>query len=331
MDSDRGRQQSSPVPDGSGFSRVSCRMLLPRPPFPEAMSCFRNSMLSALSTCLGKSMKSRLPLAIGLFLLSGIPLVSAAENGAAPEVDYLRDIKPILAKHCFECHSSKAQKSGLRLDTAAAILNGGDSGPAIVKNDPDESLLIQAVTGADGASTMPPKGDRLTSEQIARLKAWIAQGAKAPADETAEAAAIVKSQHWSFQPVVRPQPPQVRHWMWVRNPIDNFIAARLEALGLEPSVEADRITQIRRLSFDLLGLPPTPDEVDQFLADTRPDAYERLVDRLLTSEHYGERWGRYWLDASRYADSNGFTRDMGRTIWKYRDWVINALNRDLPF
>lgn len=276
-------------------------------------------------------MKSLPSFAAAILLLSGYSTVAAAENEPAQEVDYLRDIKPILAKHCFECHSSKAQKSGLRLDTAAAILRGGDSGPALDKEQVNESLLIQAVTGAEGVSVMPPKGDRLTAEQIGRLKAWIAQGAKAPADETAEAAAVTKSTHWSFQPVVRPQPPQVRHWTWVRNPVDNFVAAKLEALGLEPSVEADRITQIRRLSFDLLGLPPTPAEVDQFLADTRPDAYEQLVDRLLASKHYGERWGRHWLDVSRYADSNGFTRDMGRTIWKYRDWVIDALNRDLPF
>lgn len=265
------------------------------------------------------------------WLLGGDAALSAAENEATREVDYLREIKPILAKHCFECHSSKVQKSGLRLDTAAAIIQGGDSGPGLEKEKPEESLIIQAVTGADGFSVMPPKGDRLTTEQIARLKAWIAQGAKAPADETAEAAAATKSQHWSFQPVVRRPPPVVRHWTWVRNPIDSFIAAKLEEMGLEPSAEADRVTQIRRLSLDLLGLPPTPAEVDQFLNDRRPDAYEQLVDRLLSSRHYGERWGRYWLDASRYADSNGFTRDMGRSIWKYRDWVIDALNRDVPF
>lgn len=245
--------------------------------------------------------------------------------------DYSRDIKPILAKHCASCHGVEKQKSGLRLDTAAAAMRGGDTGPAIVPGKSAESLLFQALTGAEGVTAMPPKGQpQLSAEQIALFKAWIDQGAKAPADE-AGAAVVKRSNHWSFQPVVRPAVPVVKEQAWVRNPIDAFILARLEPQSLAPAAEADRVTLIRRLSLDLLGLPPSPQEVDEFLADTRADAYEQLVDRLLASPHYGERWGRHWLDLARYADSNGFTRDFARAIWKYREWVIGALNRDLPF
>src|SRR5207248_1583053 len=160
--------------------------------------------------------------------------------------------------------------------------------------------------------------------------AWIDQGAKAPAEETV-AAALAASKHWAFRPPIRPPEPAVKNAGWVRNPIDRFILARLEKEGIAPSPEADRVTLVRRLSLDLLGLPPGPEETDEFVNDLRPDAYERLVDQLLASPHYGERWGRWWLDAARYADSNGYSIDAPRQIWKYRDWVIDALNRDLPF
>jgi mono/diheme cytochrome c family protein len=248
------------------------------------------------------------------------------------QVDYLRDVKPILTARCVECHGPQKQKSGLRLDTAAALKEGGDSGSAIAEGKPAESLLIQAITGAEGVAVMPPKEPRLTADQIAILKAWVAAGAKSPADEAPAAPVeIQKSTHWAFQPVKRPELPKVQRENWVRTPIDAFILAKLEQAGLAPSPEADRATLIRRLSLDLLGLLPTPAEVDAFVADESPDAYDRLVDRLLKSPHYGERWGRHWLDVARYADSNGFTRDMPRSIWKYRDWVIDAINRDLPF
>ena len=176
---------------------------------------------------------------------------------------------------------------------------------------------------------MPPTGPPLDAVQVAVLKAWIDAGAAGPADEVAAA-----NKHWSFQPVVRPTEPAVKNEAWVRNPIDRFILARLEKEGVaaaQPSPEADRATLIRRLSLDLLGLPPSPKEVDDFIADQRPDAYEKLVDRLLESPHYGERWGRHWLDLARYADSNGYSIDAPRSIWPYRDWVINALNNDMPF
>ena len=173
---------------------------------------------------------------------------------------------------------------------------------------------------------MPPTGPPLDAAQVAVLKAWIDAGAAAPSDEVAAAA-----MHWSFRPVVRPAEPAVKNEAWVRNPIDRFVLARLEKEGIAPSPEADRATLIRRLSLDLLGLPPSPKEVDDFIADKTPDAYEKLVDRLLASPHYGERWGRHWLDLARYADSNGYSIDAPRSMWPYRDWVINAFNKDMPF
>jgi hypothetical protein len=269
-------------------------------------------------------MNLRWVLPAGLFLLT-------APAPAAGPVDYLRDVKPVLAARCYACHGPDKQRSGLRLDTAAAVLKGGNSGPAVVPGNSDSSRLIQAVTGAPDVQAMPPKGPRLTAAEIDRLRAWIDQGAKAPPGEKPAPSAAARKKHWAFQPPVRPPEPAVRNAAWVRNPIDRFILARLEKEGVAPSPEADRITLIRRLSLDLIGLPPTPAEVEAFVSDPRPDAYEQLVDRLLASPHYGERWGRFWLDLARYADSNGYSIDAPRSIWPYRDWVIRALNADMPF
>jgi mono/diheme cytochrome c family protein len=267
--------------------------------------------------------RSLLALPVWLFLAAG--LVPAADA-----VDYLRDVKPILAKHCYACHGADKQRSGLRLDTAAAALKGGNAGPAVVPGKSQVSRIVQAVRGADDVVAMPPKGTKLTAEEIAVLAAWIDQGAKFPADEKPQTSTVA-AKRWSFQPPVRVVPPAVRDSAWLRNPIDNFVLARLEKEGIRPSPEADRVTLIRRVSLDLLGLPPSPQEVDDFLADARPGAYERLVDRLLASPHYGERAGRHWLDLARYADSNGYSIDAPRSMWPYRDWVLGALNRDMPF
>src|SRR5690606_32677115 len=172
----------------------------------------------------------------------------------------------------------------------------------------------------------------LPEDQIARLRAWIEQGAPWPGeDDTAAADADDEPQHWAYRPPVRPDVPQVRRSGWVRTPIDAFVLARLEREGLTPSREASREALARRVYLDLIGLPPSPEELDAFLADTRPDAYERLVDTLLASPHYGERWARPWLDLARYADSHGYEKDNLRTMWKFRDWVIQALNDDMPF
>jgi hypothetical protein len=271
--------------------------------------------------------------------------IATSSAFAADPVDYLRDIRPILSQHCYSCHGPQKQKSGLRLDTVAAACKGGNSGPAIVPGKSGESLLIKAVTTSDeNLPRMPFQKPPLSSGDIALLKTWIDQGAKAPANEhpspsplpdagrgQGERLANEKTKHWAFRPLSRPAEPAVKNVAWVRNPIDRFVLARLEKEGSSPSPEADRITLIRRLSLDLLGLPPSIAEVDAFLADTRPDAYERLVDRLLQSPHYGERWGRHWLDLARYADSNGFNIDAPRSMWRYRDWVIDAFNADLSF
>ncbi len=243
-------------------------------------------------------------------------------------VDYLRDIKPIFAKHCVGCHGPQKQRSGLRLDTAAGAIKGGDTGPGVVRGKGRQSGLLKALHGEDNYTKMPPGKARPSAQEVRLIERWIDEGAKAPANEVAVAA---QPGHWAFQPIQRPALPAVQAKAWVRNPVDRFILTRLEKAKITPAPAADRVTLLRRLSLDLTGLPPTPAEVAAFVKDTRPDAYERQVDRLLASPHYGERWGRHWLDLAHYADSNGFNIDAPRTIWPYRDWVITALNRDLPF
>jgi uncharacterized protein DUF1553/uncharacterized protein DUF1549/cytochrome c len=251
---------------------------------------------------------------------------------AAEPIDYARDIQPILTKHCTSCHGDKKQRSSLRLDSVTAACLGGNSGPAIVPGKSAASRLMIAVRGGnDDVAAMPPKGPRLSEHEIALLRDWIDGGAPAPANERVDKTSNAASKHWAFQPIRRPALPCVKNANWCRNSIDRFILARLEKENIAPAPEADRITLLRRLSLDLIGLPPSIRDIEDFLSDKRPDAYERVVDRLLASPHYGERWGRHWLDLARYADSNGYSIDSPRSIWKYRDWVIDALNKDKPF
>ncbi|HEX4130228.1 MAG TPA: PSD1 and planctomycete cytochrome C domain-containing protein [Pirellulales bacterium] len=267
------------------------------------------------------------------FLAAAIALLPASLL-ASETIDYMRQVRPIFQQHCVRCHGADEQNGDLRLDTAASMLQGGNSGSAIVAGRSGESLLIDAVTTGENSSTMPPEGegDRLTAAELKIIRQWIDQGAKGPADEQAADVSKPKgSDHWAYQPLRRDIQPPALDDPWIRNGIDAFVLEQLRAAKLKPSPEADRATLIRRLSLDLLGLPPSPAETDEFVNDTSPEAYERLVDRLLASPHYGERWGRHWLDLARYADSNGYTIDSGRSIWKYRDWVVEALNRDLPF
>jgi hypothetical protein len=238
------------------------------------------------------------------------------------------DAQPILKTNCQPCHSDSLKSSGLSLITREAVLTGGNRGAAIKPGSPADSLLMRAVEQS-GDLKMPP-GRKLPEEQIAILRNWIAAGAEWPKD-AAVSAKRKGADWWAFQPVRRVEPPAVKQVTWVRNPVDHFILARLEKEKLKPSPEASKETLLRRVNLDLNGLLPTPKEVQEFVADTRPDAYERVVDRLLSSPHYGERWGRHWLDVARYADSDGYTIDAPRTMWKYRDWVINALNHDMPF
>ncbi len=260
-----------------------------------------------------------------LFLMS---TVSRADETA---IDYSTQIKPLLTKHCAQCHGVKKQQVGLRVDSASGLFTGGDSGPVVIRGESAKSLLVHAITGTEGASQMPPEGDKLTATEIDSIRHWIDEGAKSPADEVTEIAAAKTSEHWAFQTIRYSIPPQLESKASLQNGIDNFVRQRLEQEKLAPSEQAERTTLVRRIHLDLLGIPPTVETIHEFLADQSPDAYERLVDRLLASPHYGERWGRDWLDAARYADSNGFTRDQPRTIWKYRDWVINAFNANLPF
>src|SRR5262245_23734116 len=252
-------------------------------------------------------------------------VVSAVLSRAEP-VDFNRQVRPIFESRCYECHGEKKHKGGIRLDRQESLSQGGDSGkPLIVPGKSDDSILIRKVTSTDADEMMPPKGERLTGEQIKVLKAWIDEGAQWPKE------AVQKKLHWAYVKPVRPALPKVKDATWPLNGIDNFVMARLEQEGLRPAAAADRAVLLRRVSLDLTGLPPTPEEVDMFLKDTSGQAYENAVERLLNSPHYGERWARPWLDLARYADTQGFEKDNRRSMWPYRDWVIKALNDNMPF
>ncbi len=265
--------------------------------------------------------------------LQTFPRPARTQNATpAPKVDYQKDIQPILEKNCYSCHSAAQVMSGLRLDDRAAFLAGGTNGKIVVPGKSADSTLYKRVAGLGGLTRMPFGGQNLSPAEIELIRLWIDQGAEIPETSAATyAPPETVKKHWGFIAPVRPPIPVVDHKTWVRNPIDAFILAKLEKEGLKPSPHADRVTLLRRLSLDLIGLPPTPAEVDAFLADKTPNAYEKQVDRLLNSPHYGERWGRMWLDAARYADSNGYEKDQPRRVWFYRDWVINALNHDMPY
>jgi mono/diheme cytochrome c family protein len=246
----------------------------------------------------------------------------AGKAAAADAVNFHRDIRPIFSETCYQCHGpdDKQRKAELRLDSKTSAFADRGGHFAIVPGKPAESVLLQRITSTDPKKRMPhaKSGKKLSAQQIDLIRRWIEQGAP-------------WSDHWSFIPPARPAVPVVGNPQWVRNPIDGFVLARIEREGLQPSPETDRVTLLRRLSLDLIGLPPTIAEVDAFLADQSPNAYEKQVERLLQSPHYGERWGRHWLDAARFADSDGYEKDKTRWVWAYRDWVINALNRDLPY
>jgi mono/diheme cytochrome c family protein len=250
-------------------------------------------------------------------------------SGAKP-VDYTSQVKPILTAHCVTCHGAAKPRGGLRLDTAAAAMAGGKGGPAVLPGKGAESPLVEALRGDGATDRMPLNRPPLSSEEIKLIENWIDQGANAtPGEKPGVPPAKV---HWAFVPPSRPAVPKVARKGWsALNPIDCFIQARLERVGLSPSAEADRRTLIRRVSLDLTGLPSSPEEVDAFVKDGEPGAADRVVDRLLASPHFGERWGRVWLDQARYADSNGFNIDAPRSIWKYRDWVIAAINSGMSF
>ena len=310
--------------------------------------------------------------------------MAAHARRAKCEVDYARDIFPILQQTCFECHGPKKGRGQLRLHTRALTMKGGVSGPVIVPGKSADSLLVQRLLGPAGTvpheDQMPLEKDPLPPQQLALIRAWIDQGARwsdpssAPAATTTprrrdarrrrrrrsrrarasgaaarahrcdadgrthamanaapNAAESEPAPHWAYVKPIKPALPDVSQPQWAKNPIDRFILARLDRERLTPSAPAAKHTWLRRVTLDLTGLPPTPAELDAFLNDDRPDARERVVDRLLASPHYGERWARPWLDLARYADTNGHEKDNRRSIWPYRDWVIDALNADMPF
>ncbi len=269
----------------------------------------------------------------------GVP--ARAADGPAGAEFFESKVRPVLAQHCYGCHSARAKKlrGGLRLDSRAALLKGGDSGPALVPGRPDQSRLVEAVAYANVELQMPPKG-RLPEPAVKDLAAWVKMGAPWPAEGSAATAPVKaafdlerrKRDHWAWRPV-RPQaPPAVKDTGWPRGAVDRFILARLEEKGLTPAADTGRRTLLRRLSFDLTGLPPTPEEVEAFIRDPAPNAVEKVVDRLLASPRFGERWGRHWLDLVRYAESRGHEFDYtAPNAHHYRNWVIRALNLDLPY
>ena len=295
---------------------------MPRPPFsPATRSTFRLAGL-ALFACLATSVRAD----------------DTVPNAAALEF-FEKDVRPILVEHCYECHSAGEVNGGLRLDSRAGVMKGGDTGPSLVVGDLDKSLLIEAVRYKNRDLQMPPQ-NALSPAQVAVLEKWVAMGAPDPRVEavpdsgTGPTGMSIEDgrKFWSFQPVADPAIPDVKDTSWVRNPVDAFVLAQLEAQGLRPAPAADKRTLIRRITYNLIGLPPTPEEVAAFLADESEDAYNKVMERLLQSPHYGVRWGRHWLDVARYADSNGLDENLAFGLaWRYRDYVVDAFNNDKPF
>jgi mono/diheme cytochrome c family protein len=267
-----------------------------------------------------------------LGLAFGLGLVIASNLAQAEAVDFVRDVRPILQKHCHSCHGTEKQKSGLRLDVKSEAFKGGDGyGPAIVAGNVQESPLLQLIEAGDEGSRMPPSGAPLSPAEIATLKTWIEEGAAWP-DGVDLAKLEDRRDHWSFKPIKTPTLAAAATDAWSRNPIDRMILGRLDREGLKPAREASRATWLRRVSFDLIGLPPTPEQVAAFIKDGRPDAYERIVEGLLASPRYGERWAQHWLDVVRYADTHGFEVNTERpNAWPYRDYVIESFNSDTPY
>ncbi len=274
-------------------------------------------------------------------LLSLVFAVAAIAAETPEQIEFFeKKIRPVLATQCYQCHSAETMAmADLRLDDREATRRGGSRGPAVSPGDPDNSVLLEAISYSDLDLKMPPSG-KLSDEEIAAFRQWIEMGApdpregnpflKGPTDAGNYQQEARK--FWSLQPVRKPAPPTIAQAERVSTPVDAFLLARLEQEGLEPAQQADKRTLIRRITYDLTGLPPTPAEIEAFLADESPDAYPRLVERLLASPHYGERWARHWLDLVRYAETNGHEFDNDKLdAWRYRDYVVRAFNQDLPY
>jgi hypothetical protein len=252
---------------------------------------------------------------------------AAGDPAKTAKIDFARDVRPILEARCFACHAGDENEGQLRLDAKATAMKGGVSGPSVAPGDPESSILLRRIRGLDDLDRMPLDESPLAEKEIETLRRWIAEGAVWPASDEE----IEIQPHWAYVPPRRPAPPKVKNAAWPRTAIDAFVLHRLEAESLATSPEADKARLLRRVYLDLIGLPPSVVEVETFLADETRDAYERAVERLLASPAYGERWARPWLDLARYADSNGYQADQYREVWPYRDWVIRALNADLPY
>src|ERR1700730_11658380 len=281
---------------------------------------------------------------LGLFLVLLLPSPRLRAQSTADGMEFFETkIRPVLSEHCFACHGPKMQTAGLDLSTKAGFFKGGENGPVVIQGDAENSRLIHVV-GYQDKIKMPPTG-KLTEQQISNLTAWVRSGASWPDEKGVPSSVPVsEAEHqgpkyskqqqdfWSFQPVKTPSPPVVQRKDWAKTPIDNFILPRLEKEGLEPARPADKLTLLRRATFDLTGLPPTEREFQDFLSDDSPQAFDKVVERLLASERYGERWGRHWLDVLCYGDSTGGDEDYKIPhAWRYRDYVITAFNRDLPY
>ncbi|MCP5560752.1 MAG: DUF1549 domain-containing protein, partial [Verrucomicrobiaceae bacterium] len=274
-----------------------------------------------------------------LVMIAAVASSALAVDGDAQRAAmtyFEKEVRPILVKRCFECHSDTKQKGGLRVDHIGYLKSGGDTGPALVPGKPEESALIEAVRYGNEDFQMPPKR-KLPDAEIAVLERWIQTGAAWPEDAAKKIVVTEggfteeQRNYWFFQPVKKVAPPQVSG-KWVRNDIDRFIAKKQAALKLSPAPEADRHELVRRVYFDLHGLPPTNAQLDAFVQDQDPQAYEKLVDELLASPRYGERWAQHWLDLVRYAESDGYNQDAYRQhVWPYRDYVIQSLNDDKPY
>lgn len=264
-------------------------------------------------------------------LIAIVILLSAASHASAEPIDYSKQIKPIFTARCTHCHGALKQEGGLRLDTGALARQGGDSGKAIAPGDVASSDLVKRIMASDAAERMPQEGEPLAAEQIAAVRDWINQGASSPADEKAEQD---PRKHWAFRPIVRPPVPETSNAGWVRNPIDAFIATNHQRQGLSPQTEATRSELLRRLYLDLIGLPPTLEQIKETDSDHENGWYERLTDRLLSSPQHGERWARHWMDIWRYSDWWGLgdqLRNSQQHIWHWRDWIVDSLNANVPY
>jgi hypothetical protein len=267
---------------------------------------------------------------VSLGCITALALAAGRSAAGADETFFREKVAPILERRCVHCHGGPTPKGDLSLRTAAAARKGGATGPAVVPGKPEESVLLDMIAG--DPPEMPQKDKPLSEKEVALIRSWIERGATWPAELTLNDRRFEDQTWWAFESLHRPELPQVNAPRWVRTPIDAFILATLEQQRLTPGPEADRRTLIRRLSFDLIGLPPTPEEIEAFIEDPNPNAYETLVDRLLASPHHGERWGRHWLDVVHYGDTHGYDKDKRRNnAWRYRDYVISELNSDVPY